>query len=149
MSATPIQAVDERVMPFAPESIWAVLLDVAAYPQWWPRSVSVTVLSAAVQGAGSEVKLTPRGGRAFRCRVESLFAPRRMTMRYGDGFITGTGEWRLEPVNGGTRLVYDLNVVAEGWLAALLAHVMLLGKQHSKSMHELLECLERETARRG
>jgi len=35
MMATPIRAVDERVLPFAPEQIWLVLADVRASPRCW------------------------------------------------------------------------------------------------------------------
>ncbi len=71
-----------------------------------------------------------------------------MRMVYPGDFIVGTGEWRLDAVDGGTRVSYDLNVVAHGWLVACLARVLPLGRLHSGSMREVLENLERETARR-
>jgi ribosome-associated toxin RatA of RatAB toxin-antitoxin module len=40
MATTPIQAVDERVLPFAPDQIWPVLADVNGYPQWYPPSLA-------------------------------------------------------------------------------------------------------------
>ena len=71
-----------------------------------------------------------------------------MRMRYGDGFVTGSGEWRLEAVAGGTRVVYALDVLAHGWLVALLGKLLPLGKIHSKSMQEVLANLEAEVRRR-
>jgi len=94
------------------------------------------------------VELRPRGGRAFRCRVESLEAPRRLRLRYPGDFIVGTGEWRLDAAPGGTRVVYELDVVAHGHLAAWLRKFLSFGRLHSKLMRGVLENLERETARR-
>ena len=144
MPAAPIHAVDERVLPFAPEQIWPVLADVTASPRWWPTSIRLTVLNASPGLIGSELEVCPRGGRPFRCRVEAIEPPRRMQMRYGNGFVTGTGEWRLEAVAGGTRVAYALDVQAHGWLVALLGKLLPLGKIHSKSMQELLAKLEVE-----
>ncbi len=148
MMTTPIRAVDERVLPFAPDQIWPVLADVNGYPQWYPPSLQLQVRTVTADGIGSVVELRPRGGRAFRCRVESLEPPRRMRMRYPGDFIAGTGEWRLEPVAGGTRVVYELDVVAHGRLAAWLGKLLPLGKIHSKFMREVLENLEQQTGRR-
>jgi len=148
MASTPIQAMDERALPFSPEQIWPVLADLSAFPIWYPASLNVKVLAATADGIDSELEIRPRGGRAFRCRVESLEPPRRMRMRYPGNFIAGVGEWSLEAVAGGTRVVYELNVVAHGRLVAWLGKLLPLGKLHSKLMREVLVNLERETARR-
>jgi coenzyme Q-binding protein COQ10 len=148
MISTPIRAVDERMLPFVPDQIWPVLAEVKGYPNWYPRSLNVKVLAATADGIGSELEIRPRGGRAFRCRVESFKPPHRMRMRYPGNFIEGVGEWRLEAVTGGTRVVYELDVVANGRLVAWLSRLLPLGLLHSKSMREVLENLEREMARR-
>lgn len=148
MATTPIQAVDERVLPFAPDQIWPVLADIAASPRWWPASTRLTVLNASSRIVGSEFEICPRGGRPFRCRVAAIEPPRRMQMRYGNGFVAGTGEWRLEAVTGGTRVAYALDVRAHGWLVTLLGKLLPLGKIHSKSMQEVLANLEEEVKRR-
>ena len=149
MQTTPIQASDDRVLPFPPEEIWAVLADVAASPRWWPASLGLTVRGASLGLVGSEFEICPRGGRPFRCRVEAIESPRRMRMHYPGPFIVGTGEWRLEAVTGGTRVVYALDVQAHGWLVALVGEFLPLGKIHSKSMQEVLANLEAEVSRRG
>ena len=148
MMTTPICAVDERVLPFASDQIWPVLADVNGYPHWYPPSLHLRVRAVAADGIGSEVELRPRGGRAFRCRVESLEAPHWLRLRYPDDFIVGTGEWRLDAAPGGTRVAYELDVVATGRLAVLLGWLLPLGKIHSRLMQEVLVNLERETGRR-
>ncbi len=135
-------------MPFAPEPIWAVLADLPASPRWWPASVQLAVVRAAPGLVGSELEIVPRGGRPFRCEVELIEPPRRMRMRYGRGFVTGQGEWRLEPAGAGTRVVYDLDVQAHGWLVAVLGRLMPLGRIHSRSMQEVLANLQVEVERR-
>lgn len=148
MMTTPIRAVDERVLPFAPDQIWPVLADVNGYPQWYPPSLQLQVRAVTADGIGSEVELLPRGGRAFRCRVESLEPPRRLRLRYPGDFIVGTGEWRLDAAPGGTRVVYEFDVVANGWLAAVIGRVLPLSPIHSKAMREVLVNLEAEVRRR-
>lgn len=64
-------------------------------------------------------------------------------------FIVGTGEWRLDAAPGGTRVAYELDVVATGRLAVLLGWLLPLGKIHSKFMREVLVNLEAEVKRRS
>lgn len=150
MPATPIQALDERIMPFSADAIWSVLADVTGSPHWWPTSVQVKVIHSTPVLVGSEMDICPRGGRPFRCRVEAVEAPRRMVMRYPGEFITGTGEWRLDPIGShSTHVIYMIDVSAQGWLATLLGRVLPLSKIHSRSMQDILTALERETARRS
>ena len=147
MISTPIRAVDERLLPFAPNQIWPVLADVKGFPNWYPPSLKLKVMAVTLDGIGSELEIRPRGGRAFRCRVESLAPPGRLRMRYPGDFIVGTGEWRLEAVAGGTQVLYELDVIAHGMLAAWLEKLLPLGKLHSKLMREVLKNLEHETGR--
>ncbi len=176
MVSTRIRAVDERVLPFTPDQVWPVVADLGGYAQWWPPTVRLSVLSTGTAaGVGSEVELCPRGGRPFRCRVESAEVPRRLMMRYPGDFIVGTGEWRLDAAvaaaacvaegaagtagaaaaavgpNGGasTRVVYELDVAATGWLVWVLGWVLPLGRIHSYFMRRVLENLDAEVRRRG
>lgn len=149
MPAANIQALDERIMPLAAELIWSVLADAKGFPEWSPPSVKTRLLEAAEGLVGTRFELQPRGGRAFQCRVEAVEAPRLMRMSYPEGFITGWGEWRLEPLDAGrTRVSYKIDVSANGWLAAILGRVLSLPKLHSKAMQDILVALEHETARR-
>lgn len=149
MLTTPIQAVDERVLPFSPEQIWAVLADAARYPDWYPPSVMVRVLQCSATLIATKFEIKPRGGRAFQCHVTGATSPNRLQMRYPGPFIVGTGEWRLDAMSGGTRVTYALDVVATGWLAVLLGKLLPLGRIHSKAMQEILTALEQEVARRN
>lgn len=148
MPVTKIQALDERVLPFAPGQIWAVLADTGSYPAWYPPSVRIKVLAAAANVVGTEFEIQPRGGRSFRCHITSAEPPHRIRLRYAGGFIEGTGEWRLEPAANGTQVAYEMDVGAKGWLVAMLGRVLPLAGMHSRAMKEILFSLENEAARR-
>ena len=66
-----------------------------------------------------------------------------MRVRYYGGFVEGWGEWRLEPLGGGTRVIYDLDVHVAGRLVAFLARLIPLGRLHSRPMRGVLQNLER------
>ncbi len=64
-----------------------------------------------------------------------------MRIQYFGGFIDGTGEWRLEQADSGTRLTYSIDAQARGWLVLLLSLVMNLGEMHSRQMRGVFENL--------
>ncbi len=138
---TPIKALDEITIPAPIESVWASVSDVASYPDWWPKSVRIRILQHEPEVIGSCLELQPVGGKAFRCRVESIDPPCRMSMRYFGGFISGDGEWRLQSVDGGTKVQYHLDVQAAGRLVAWIGRLVPLGKIHSYQMQGVLRRL--------
>lgn len=140
---TPIQASDEVAVPFSPAEVWRVLADIAAYPRWWPRSLGVRVLRSEARLVDSEIELRPFGGRPFRCRVEAVEEARGIRTQYYGGFVSGRGEWRLEPLASGTRVRYELDVRAEGRLIAGLSRILPLARIHSHQMHGVLRRLAR------
>jgi ribosome-associated toxin RatA of RatAB toxin-antitoxin module len=144
---TPIFATDERILPFEREQVWHVLANVAVYPDWWPRSVGMRVLHVAPEIIGSSFQLRPLGGRAFRCRIESLESLKTMRMRYFGGFIEGQGEWRLEALGSETRVQYELDVQAAGRVVACIAKLRPLNRFHSYQMKQVLRNLEGEVRR--
>lgn len=138
MPITPIRAEDRVVVPAPIEDVWAVVADVARYPRWWPPSVTARVVRGAPGPVGVEVELQRPGGQPFRCTVESVDPPRGMVMRYHGRTIEGAGAWRLAPVEGGTEVTYTLDVVAHGWVVAVLSRVMSLEEAHSGPMRDVL-----------
>lgn len=141
MISTPIHATDEIVIPLPATEVWPVLADFGGYPRWWPKSLGIRLRSGGAELLGTEVELRPVGGRPFRCRVEAVDVPKRIQMRYFGGFIDGVGEWRLEPSGQETRVIYTLEVEANGWLVALLGKVLNLSRIHSRSMQTILQNL--------
>ena len=91
--------------------------------------------------------MRPFGGRPFRCRVEAVAEPSSIRTQYYGGFIEGRGEWRLSPSGSGTRVRYELDVLAEGRLVAWLARILPLGRLHSRQMQGVFRQLERVIVR--
>ena len=91
----------------APERVWAVLADLASYPEWNPlfRDASGQLT------AGSRVTLKsvhPVTGRLMTVKVKVLAAEPGTELRWVSslpGIITGEHSFTLTPANGGTRLV--------------------------------------------
>ena len=90
-----------------PERVWAVLADLAAYPEWNPfiRSAS----GKLTEGARLTLRLVPPGGRAM------TFGPTVLAARPGEllrwigrlivpGIFDGTHQFALEDLGGRTRL---------------------------------------------
>jgi ribosome-associated toxin RatA of RatAB toxin-antitoxin module len=126
-----------------------VLVDIAAYPQWYPRRVGMSVVKALPGVVGSELRLRPLGGRSFCCRIESIEEPRSILVRYHGDFIRGTGRWMLEGDRTHTQVSYILDATAHGVLAAVLARLLDLGRVHSGQMRVVLRDLGAEIRRRA
>jgi ribosome-associated toxin RatA of RatAB toxin-antitoxin module len=126
-----------------PAEVWRVLVDVAGYPKWWPRSVGLRLLAGGKEALGSELEIKPFGGRPFCCRVEEVCEMTSMRLAYFGGGVEGHGEWRIERVAQGTRVGYRLDVVAHGRLVRWIGKVVDLGGVHSRSMQGVLRNLER------
>lgn len=146
---TPIHAIDELVVPYPKDEVWNVLADVAAYPDWWPRAVGLSVLIAEHQIVGSSFELRPLGGRPFRCRIESIEVPNKLRLQYFGGFIEGRGEWRLESLGLKTQIQYELDVKAAGRSIAWIGWLIPLSRIHSYQMKQVLRNLEREVKQKS
>jgi hypothetical protein len=90
-----------------PERVWAVLTDLAAYPQWNPfiRQAS----GQLTEGATLNLRMVPAQGRAM------TFRPKVLTVRPGEllrwvgrlimpGIFDGTHQFALVDLGGHTRL---------------------------------------------
>jgi hypothetical protein len=91
----------------SPQRVWAVLADLASYPQWNPlfRQASGPLTR------GSRVTLKtvhPASGRVLTIKVKILAAQPGTELRWVSslpGIMTGEHSFTLTPADGGTRLV--------------------------------------------
>ena len=92
-----------------PENVWAVLADLASYPQWHPVFQSVTGQLAA----GSTLTITtthPTAGRTMTAKVKVLTAEPGTELRWVSkllGLTISERRFLLSPADGGTSLVQD------------------------------------------
>lgn len=91
-----------------PERVWAVVADLAAYPQWNPfiRSAS----GQLAEGARLTLRLVPAGGWAMTFRPTVLAARPGELLRWigrliVPGIFDGTHQFVLEDLGGRTRLI--------------------------------------------
>lgn len=100
----------EIVIPASSAAIWSVLTDLPAYPNWNPFIRRAE--GAGRAGARWRLELT-MNGRSFldvRTIVTCWEPGRRLTWRGGlplPGLLTGSHDFRLEPVPGAVRFVQE------------------------------------------
>jgi hypothetical protein len=107
----------------APERVWQILTDFAAYPQWNPFLTSAS--GTPVKGERLTVRMQPEGGRAmtFRPTVREAVPQRRLRWLGRlllPGIFDGEHSFTIEPRDGGgVRLVQQEEF--RGVLVPLLA----------------------------
>lgn len=138
-----IRATDQILVPAPPADVWRVLTDLAHYPDWWPRNIRVRPAANPAGLIGSDLEIQPRGGPAFRCRLEEMVPEAELRFRYHDGPYRGTGTWRLERAAIGTRVSYQADLESDHWLLRLLGRLTDLGRAHSRLMKPVLGGLRR------
>jgi len=92
----------------APDRVWALLTDAAAYPSWNPTVVSVEGTIAVGEKIRLVSTLDPK--RTFKLAVAEAEAPRRMVWSSGMplGLFTGRRTYTLTPrADGGTDFAME------------------------------------------
>jgi uncharacterized protein YndB with AHSA1/START domain len=102
----------------APEDVWGVLTDAAAWPGW--DSGVTSVAGRLAIGEKVTIKVQANPGRAFPVTVTALERPARMVFRGGMPLRLFTGErtYTLIGERGGTA--FAMREVYSGPLAALI-----------------------------
>ncbi len=98
------------MLPVAPDEAWAVLTDWERQADWMRDADRVEVVSSHRDGPGVMLAVRTRVLNVpiftERLEVTEWWPPERMLMAHR-GFVRGTGEWQLEPVDGGTRFAWS------------------------------------------
>jgi uncharacterized protein YndB with AHSA1/START domain len=104
------QFIDEWFVPAPPEAVYDVIGAPLEYPEWWGDVFLEVEGDEGPPRAGRRNRIKARGFLPYRLRFESEVVdaerPRRIRMRLSGDF-DGGGEWRFEPVEGGTRATLD------------------------------------------
>ena len=106
----------------APETVWAVLSDLRAYPGWNPFIREARGELAA--GERLDVKMQPEGGRPMRFRPTVLSAEPGRELRWrgrlvAPGVFDGEHRFVIQPTPRGSRLLHEERF--SGALVPLLA----------------------------
>lgn len=103
------------VVDAAPEVVYGVVTDFANYANWVSDLKKVDVLERDGEGRPLEIEFRAAAfGRSttYRLRYDYGLAPRALSWFQTEGDVTEMmrGQYRFEPVNGGTKVTYDLEV---------------------------------------
>lgn len=103
------------------ETVFALLADIASYPQWWPQVRSVERVddetASVVCRSALPYDLRMRAARLREDRASGVLEV-RLT-----GDLDGWSRWTVRPAGGQTALLYEQEVVAHGRLLSLLGLV--------------------------
>jgi carbon monoxide dehydrogenase subunit G len=137
----------ERVMAVDREAVWQCLLAWEDQPSWMADAASVRVVSAHREGPGVRISVRTRilglPILTDTFEVAECDPPRRLTV-VRRGFVTGTGEWRLEPEDHGTRFVWSEEIRMPIPLlgeVALLLYRPILRRLMARSLTNLARAL--------
>lgn len=126
-----------------PERVHAVLVDVEHYPQWWPQVVAVASLGP------DEARVLCRSALPYTLDLVLHAVSRSVERLEVDiaGDLHGSVRFALTPAASGTRLDFEQEVCARGWLgaAAYLAGP-LLRWNHERMMRGCVRGLRERVA---
>lgn len=95
----------ERVIPHPPQAIWAVLMDADGYEDWNPVLVRAEGRFEEGRAMRYDMRTSNGGTTPVAPMVRRLVAEREINQFGGTrGVLTFDHTWRLEPVDGGTRV---------------------------------------------
>jgi len=96
----------EITIDATPEEVWSVLTDVSNYAAWNPLLVPIS--GGIREGAEVEYRMTQPDGTqsVMKSRVGKVVALKELHQHAGiTGILTAHHSYRLEPTQGGTRLL--------------------------------------------
>ena len=138
----------ERVLPYAPELLFALVGDVERYPEFipWITSLHATPPEPDVEGADRRVAdaavgfsfLTER----FATSVRRDPAARTIEVELVRGpFRRLSNRWRFEPEGQGARVVFDIDFAFKTRVLDLLLHA-----NFHRAVNTLIGCFEARAA---
>jgi uncharacterized protein YndB with AHSA1/START domain len=139
--------VDDKVIDAAPETVWqAVLSELRGARRWWTPHVTFEPGATPIDQVGGEAHATihtrgehNRGLRLrFTARTRSIDPGKKLVADYVAGAFRGSGVFSVAPVDGGrSRLTMRWQARPHGWVR-ILAKVVNIGKEHSRTSNEAL-----------
>ncbi|MDP9023033.1 MAG: SRPBCC family protein [Actinomycetota bacterium] len=143
-----------REVDAPPSVVWRVLTDWERQAEWMVDARAVRVTGDRRQGTGVELRVPTRVvGVTVQdtMRVTVWEPPRMLGVRHTGRLISGVGAFVLEPVEGGTRLVWweevDPPLGALGELGASLVVRPYLARLFGRSLDAFARICHREASR--
>jgi uncharacterized protein YndB with AHSA1/START domain len=130
---------DEWFVPASPEAVYDLIGAQLEYPEWWGDVFLEVEGDDGPPRPGRRARVKARGYLPYRLRFESEIVeaerPHKIRMRLSGDF-DGGGEWRFEPVEGGTRATLDWRPIVNKPIVRYLTPVLrpLFASNHSWTM---------------
>jgi coenzyme Q-binding protein COQ10 len=116
---------EERVLPYTPEQLFALVADIERYPEFLPWCVGARIKRREANLVVADLII---GFRVFRERFTSrvtLDPPQRIDVAYTEGpFRYLTNHWTFMPVEGGCRVGFFVDFEFKSRLLQRLIEVL-------------------------
>jgi carbon monoxide dehydrogenase subunit G len=98
----------EQFIAATPETVWADLSRLQTHVEWMADAEHLEFLTDSHQGVGARFRVATRIGpfRTSDVMTVTVWEPARDMAVTHDGLFSGSGRFVLEPVPGGTRLLW-------------------------------------------
>ncbi len=137
------ESVDEGIIDAPPIIVRKALDDeTTGITHWWPKVEFKLKAGSPAAGENKVFDMIAHGPMTFKAtlKVTKIVEGQSIMTEYIGGHFIGTGEWILEPVDGGkTRLIYKVKAQRKG-LASILPE-SIAKKAHSEIMQEAFKSL--------
>jgi uncharacterized protein YndB with AHSA1/START domain len=122
-----------------PEDVFAYVTDPSHFAEWQEAVVSASALGPEPLRQGSKLSLTRkvgRGERTMTSEVTEYAPPSSYAFRVLDGPVRAFGKGRLEPLNGGSRTRFTLELDFEGHGIGKLLVPLFVRRQAAQELPE-------------
>jgi uncharacterized protein YndB with AHSA1/START domain len=114
-------------IPAPIDRVWAEILDVESWPQWWPGVLEVTsVARGDDNGVGSIVDTVWKSALPFKLKWRGEIVevvPHERIGLTAEGELVGSGLWTFQQTPDGTHVEYRWDVSSGKWLFRTLTPV--------------------------
>jgi coenzyme Q-binding protein COQ10 len=100
---------ETRFLPYTPEQLYTLVLDIERYPEFLPWCVAARILSRRDDELKADMIVGYKALREKFTSVVQLTPNEKIEVRYVSGALKQlTNIWRFEPAAGGCTLSFDL-----------------------------------------
>ena len=133
-----LQSTHTAVVPKPPGEVFAFLADGTNAPKWRSGVLDVALESGEGLGARYRQGVKGPGGRRVAADYEITVydPPSRLAFAAVAGPVRPTGEFRLEPADGGTRVTFSLQAEVSG------VKRLFMGKAVAKTMESEVRAID-------
>jgi uncharacterized protein YndB with AHSA1/START domain len=143
----------EWIVPAPVEQAYDLIGDQNSYPEWWGDVFLEVEGDAGPPRPGRRARLLTKGFLPYKIRwtaeITEVDPPHGFSFEL-EGDFEGGGTWRFEPVEGGTKALFDWRPIVRKRLIHNLTPVLrpLFAANHNWSMRRGQEGVVREAHRR-